>query len=104
MSWDPKEASFTLIKHLMTEKSETRSGRPRKRTVEVIQALKESIEQSPKRSLRKRCQSLDLSYSSTQMICRGDLNKYPYRIQMVQELTAADKEKIMIMAVSFSEA
>jgi hypothetical protein len=60
--------------------------------VEVIQAVKESIEQSPKRFLRKRCQSLDLSYSTTQMISRDDLN-------MAQNLTAADKEKIMIMAV-----
>ena len=60
--------------------------------MEVIQAVKESIEQSPKRSLRKRCQSLDLSYSTTQMICRDDLN-------MAQRLTAADREKIMIMAV-----
>ena len=60
--------------------------------MEVIQAVKESIEQSSKRSLRKRCQSLDLSYSMTQMIFRDDLN-------MAQNLTAADKEKIMIMAV-----
>ena len=60
--------------------------------MEVIQAVKESIEQSPKRSLRKRCQSFDLSYSTTQMICRDDLN-------MAQKLTATDKQKIMIMAV-----
>ena len=60
--------------------------------MEVIQAVKDSIEQSSKRSLRKRCQSLDLSYSTTQMISRNDLN-------MAQKLTAADKEKIIIMAV-----
>ena len=60
--------------------------------MEVIQAVKDSIEQSSKRSLRKRCQSLDLSYSTTQIISRNDLN-------MAQKLTAADKEKIIIMAV-----
>ena len=69
--------------------------------MEVIQAVKDSIEQSSKRSLRICCQSLDLSYSmtQTQRICRDDLNMYPYRIQMAQKLTAVDKEKKMIMAV-----
>ena len=37
------------------------SGRPKKRTAELIESVRESLQQSPKRSVRKRSQSLSMS-------------------------------------------
>lgn len=74
------------------------SGRPKCRTQEVIDKVRESVEQSPKRSLRKRCQSLDLSFETCRRVIVEDLKKYPYRIQTKQKLTVADKTKRKAMA------
>ena len=51
----------------------------------------ESVERSPKRSLRRRSQSLNLSMSTGMKVTVADLNKYPYHIQRKQKLTVADK-------------
>ena len=76
----------------------THSGRPRKRTPAVIEAVRVSVENNPKRSVKKRCQSLSLSLSATQRILKDDLNKYTYHIQMAHKITEADKVKRLTMA------
>ena len=57
------------------------SGRPRTRTQQIVEMVQESVERSPKRSLRRRSQSLNLSMSTGRKVIVADLNKYPYRIQ-----------------------
>ena len=79
----------------------THSGRPRKRTPAVIEAVGVSVENSPKWSVRKPCQSLNLSFSTTQRILKDDLNKYPYHIQMAHKITEADKVKRLTMTTKF---
>ena len=54
--------------------------------------VQESVERSPKRSLRRRSQSLNLSMSTDRKVIVADLNKYPYRIQTKQKLIVADKK------------
>ena len=54
--------------------------------------IQESVERSPKRSLRRRSQSLNWSMSTGRKGIVEDLNKYPCRIQTKQKLTVADKK------------
>ena len=54
--------------------------------------VQESVERSPKRSLGRRSQSLNLSMSTGRKVIVADLNKYPYRIQTKQKLTVADQK------------
>lgn len=74
------------------------SGRPTKRTNDVIEAVQNSVQQSPKRSVRKRAQSLGLSASTCWRVSRNDLGLYPYRIQIHQLLSDEDKKKRKTMA------
>ena len=58
--------------------------------------VQESVERSPKRSLRRRSQSLYLSMLTGRKVIMivADLNKYSYRIQTKQKLIVADKKDI----------
>ena len=57
------------------------SGRPRTRTQQIVEMVQESVERRPKRSLRRRRQSSNLSMSTGRKVIVANLNKYPYRIQ-----------------------
>lgn len=88
----------------MREKSRSRVGRKLTvRSPENIARVQESVGRSPKKSLRKRAQELRLKKSSVQKILIKDLHLYPYRIQIKQKLTPADKEKRVVMCQWFSE-
>ena len=63
------------------------SGRPKKRTAELIENVRESLQQSPKRSVRKRSQSLDMSSETCRRVLVNNIRAYPYRIQTLQILT-----------------
>ena len=83
-----------------------RASRDREITQEALSQRywsRDSFLQSPKQSSRKRCQSLNLTKSRLMGVLKDDLNKYPYRIQMVQKLTTADKTKREAMAVKLLE-
>ena len=84
-----------------SENRPTHSGRPKKRTAELIESVRESLQQSPKRSVRKRSQSLSLSRETCSRVLVNDIRAYPYRIQTLQTLTVSDKKqrKAMAMAV-----
>ena len=80
---------LTLIRNPLTA---SHSGRPRTRRQQIVEMIRESVERSPKRSLRRRSQSLNLSMSTGKKVIVEDLSKYPYRIQTKQKLTVADKK------------
>ena len=69
------------------------SGRPRKRSREVIEEVSSSILRSPKRTLRKRAQCMGLSATTCWRVMRRDLKLFPYRIQTLQTLSESDKSK-----------
>ena len=54
--------------------------------------IQESVERSPKRSLRRLSQSLNLSMSTGRKVIVKDFNKYPYHIQTKRKLTVADRK------------
>ncbi|KAI6661982.1 hypothetical protein LOD99_9652 [Oopsacas minuta] len=82
--------SRTLIRGVKTE---THSGRKRLRTSHVIAVVRESVEQSPKRS-----KTLPVSRSTMMRVMTEDLGMFPYRIQTHQKLSEADKNRRKEMA------
>ena len=70
-----------------------RSGRPRTRTAqENVTAVADSIEQSPRRSIRKHAFALHMSATSVHRILHWSLHTHPYKIMVVQELSERDYE------------
>ena len=81
----------------------THSGRPKKRTAEAVELVQNSVGQSPKRSVRKRAQSLGLGSTTCWRILKHDLHLKSYRIQMHQVLSTSDKEARMQMSLKIIE-
>ena len=92
--WVGKFKTCRTVVNLNKKSSDrfSHSGRPRTRTQQIAEMVQESVDRRPKRSLRRRSQSLDLSMLTGRKVIVADLNKYPYRIQTKQKLTAADKK------------
>ena len=76
----------------------THSGRKRIRSDEMLAQVRESVEKSPGRSSRKRCQELDLTRSTMLRVMRKDLKKFPYRISIHQSLSEVQKIDRMVMS------
>lgn len=66
------------------------SGRPTKRTEEVIENVRQVMEEAPRTSLRRLSQQVQLSVTTCHTILRKDIHLYPYRLQCVQQLHEAD--------------
>ena len=54
--------------------------------------VQETVERSPKRSLRRRSKIFEFEHVNWQKVIVVDLNKYPYRIQTKEKLTVIDKK------------
>ena len=80
----------------------TYSGRKKSaRTEENIAAVRNSVGRSPKKSVRRRSQELGMARESLRRVLTSDLRLYPYKIQIKQQLTDADKEKLVTMCEWF---
>uniref|UniRef100_A0A8D2J2S7 Transposase n=1 Tax=Varanus komodoensis TaxID=61221 RepID=A0A8D2J2S7_VARKO len=63
-------------------------GRPRTvRAPENVEAVRASIQQSPRRSARKHAKSLGISSRSLRRILHADLKLHPYKMVLAQELS-----------------
>lgn len=60
------------------------------RTPENIERVRQAIDQSPQRSARRHSQSLNLSTRTVQKILHNDLQLFPYKVQIVQQLFPND--------------
>ena len=58
-----------------------------------VDRVRASVQQSPKKSLRRRSQELGISVASLQRILRKDLTKFPYKISICHKLTDTDKQR-----------
>lgn len=91
----------TTVRRLMLKFNETGStlnvkscGRPRSgRSEQNIAVVRQSVAVSPAKSVLRRSQELGIGYSSVHRILRYDLHYHPYKIQLTQQLKAADHEK-----------
>lgn len=73
---------------------EKKIGRPKtKRSPENVERVRNSLQISPRRSLRKRAQALNLKLSTTQRIIKHDLNYHPYKLAVTQKLEPGDYAK-----------
>ena len=86
-----------------SENHPSHSGRPKKQTAELVESVRESLQQSPKRSVRKQSQSLGMSRETCRRVLVNDIRVYPYRTQTLQTLTASDKKQRSAMAVKMFE-
>ena len=68
-----------------------RSGLPRT-AQENVTAVADSIEQSPRCSIRKHAFALHMSATSVHRILHRSLHMHPYKIMVVQELSKRDYE------------
>ncbi|RZC38085.1 hypothetical protein BDFB_014615, partial [Asbolus verrucosus] len=66
------------------------SGRPKKRTPEVIENVRQIMEAAPSSSLRHLSQQVDLSVGTCDTIMKKDLHLFPCRLTSVQELHESD--------------
>ena len=100
--WINKFEQEGTVKNLNSKSDDrlSHSGRKTIRTDEVIEAVRQSVLNSPKRSTRKRCQLVGLSRTTLRRVLHDDLKQYPYRIQLHQKLVTADKVKRFEMANS----
>ena len=71
------------------------------RTDEAIRSVEDSVLQSPKRSLRRRSQSLGINRHTLWQILREDLMMQPYRLSVWQELTSSDMQRRVALAKWF---
>jgi hypothetical protein len=60
------------------------------RTPENIERVRQAIDQSPQRSTRRHSQSLNLSTRTVRRILHNDLQLFPYKVQIVQQLLPND--------------
>ena len=68
-----------------------RTRRNTVRSPENIQCVRIALERNPRLSVRRHSQLLNLSERSVRRILHHDLHFHPYKLQKVQELTAAHK-------------
>ncbi|XP_075164295.1 uncharacterized protein LOC142236896 [Haematobia irritans] len=68
-----------------------RTGRPRTgRSAENIDAVRQSVEENPETSTRRRSSQLQLSDRTLRRILKHYLHLFPYKIQLVQKLNPED--------------
>ena len=104
-NWVDQFEKYGTVENLnaANENRPSHSGRPKKRTAELVESVRESLQESPKRSVRKRSQSLGMSRETCRRVLVNDIKAYPYRIQTLQTLTASDKKQRNAMAVKMLE-
>ena len=90
-----------MIKSTKKGQKSTSGRKLTARFPENVDAVRDSVGRSPKKSLRRCSQELGLSCSSVHRILKNDLQLYPYRIQIKQTLTQNDMAKRVEMCQWF---
>lgn len=100
--WVNKFKATGSLNKLSKKAEQSTSGRKlTARCPENVDAVRDSVGRSPKKSIRRRSQEMGLSRASVHRILKKDLNLYPYRIQIMQKLTPADMKKRVMMCQWF---
>ena len=104
--WASNFETYWTVVNLNKKSSDrfSHSGRPSTRTQQIVEMVQESVERSPKRSLRRRSQSLNLSMLTCRKLIVVDWNKYPYLVHTKQKLTVVDKTDMAEKGQKFERA
>jgi len=70
---------------------------------ENVEAVRASIQQSPKRSARKDAMALGISSWSLRRILHANLKLHPYKMMLVQELSERDHANRTVISVEILE-
>jgi ribosomal protein L31E len=62
-------------------------GRSLVRIPEVLQNVRQSVEEHPSTSIRRLRQQVNLSYGICQKISKKDINLFPYKIRVTRNKT-----------------
>ena len=97
-----------IVHHFEKEKtlincSKGRNGRDSTVSHEKREEVRQSVVNSPKKSLRKRAQELALSRSTVCGVMTNDLKLFPYKILTHLVLKQQDKEKRIAMCEWFND-
>ncbi|CAG9818978.1 unnamed protein product [Phaedon cochleariae] len=68
------------------------------RSADNIDAVRQSVQETPRQSISRRVQELGLPQTSTWRILRRDLDLYPYKIQLTQQLKVNDHRQRRLFA------
>ena len=63
------------------------------RSPENVDGVRASVQQCPKKSLRRKSQELGISVTSLQQMLRKDLTKFPNKVSTCHKLTDTDKQR-----------
>ena len=104
-AWVKKFGAHGTVENLNKKSSnrKTHSGRKRVRDEAIIQRVRQDVQESPKRSTRKRSQSLSLDRCTLRRILKEDLGMFPYHIQTMQFLSTDDRRRRQKMAEDLME-
>lgn len=80
-----------------------RGGRPRVRTANVINTVRNAIEERPTSSIRRLSQEINLKKSTLHNVLKQDIGMHPYKVQMFQELLPPDYDKRIQYCQWFTE-
>ena len=79
-NWVDHFEKYGTVENLnaVSENRPSHLGRPKKRTAELIESVRESYQQSPQRSVHKRSQFLGMSRETCRRVLANDIRAYPY--------------------------
>ena len=102
--WRNKFRVFGSVNNLNSKHPNrySHSGRRKSaRTPENVDAIRDSVVRSPRKSVRRRSQELGINRETVRRILFTDLHLYPYRIQVKHKLSPDDMRKRVIMCQWF---
>ena len=105
LSWTHKFQTFGSTENRNKKRNGfgTHSGRPKTvTTLENARRLKESIEQDPEKSLRRRSRELGLKKDTVHRLIKTDLHLRAYSLQVKQKINDADIAKRVEMCQWFN--
>ena len=73
------------------------------RTPANVQAVREHLEQSPRKSTRRLSQEVGISRATVQRVIHNDLKLFPYKVQILQKQTDVNKRERVEFCQSISE-
>ena len=68
-----------------------------------VQAVREHLEQSPRKSTRRQSQEVGISRTAVQGVIHNDLNLFPYKVQILQKQIDSIKEERSEFCQSISD-
>ena len=100
--WTRKFEATGSVNNLNKESATPRCGRKLTgRCPDNVNAVRDSVARSLKKSIRRQSQELGLSRASVQRIMIKDVQLYPYKIHIKHRLTPADMAKRAVMCLWF---